>query len=87
MRVCTKDGEMDLSFKGSPGKAPDGYFPWYQVPTHYPRTESVIFGHWSALGVSVTNRHLAIDGGCVWGRALVAIRLEDRKVFRISCSP
>jgi len=86
MRVCARDGEMNLLFKGSPEKAPEGFFPWYTVPTHYPRTKSVIFGHWSALGVSVTERHLAIDGGCVWGRDLVAIRLEDRKVYMISCT-
>ncbi|MEC4673449.1 MAG: symmetrical bis(5'-nucleosyl)-tetraphosphatase [Nitrospirota bacterium] len=86
MRVCTKDGEMDFSFKGHPDRAPDGFSPWYQVPTHHPRPDSIIFGHWSALGVLVTEHHLAIDGGCVWDRALVGVRLEDRTVFQVSCS-
>lgn len=86
MRMCAKDGEMNLSFKGPPNGAADGFSPWYTVPTQHPRTDSIIFGHWSALGVSVTDHHLAIDGGCVWGRALVGVRLEDRNVFQVSCS-
>ncbi len=85
MRVCAKDGEMDLTFKGPPDRVADGFFPWYTLPTQHPRPESVIFGHWSARGVSVTEHHMAIDGGCVWGRALVGFRLEDRKVFQVSC--
>jgi hypothetical protein len=27
-----------------------------------------------------------IDGGCVWGRELIALRLEDHQLFRVTCS-
>jgi len=28
---------------------------------------------------------IALDAGCVYGRQLVAVRLEDRQVFQVSC--
>jgi bis(5'-nucleosyl)-tetraphosphatase (symmetrical) len=26
-----------------------------------------------------------LDSGCVWGRALTALRLEDRRIFQLEC--
>ena len=49
-----------------------------------PRTRSLC-GHWSALSLRVEPRLLALDTGCLWGRALTAVRLEDRKLFHVSC--
>jgi bis(5'-nucleosyl)-tetraphosphatase (symmetrical) len=40
-----------------------------------------VFGHWSALGLFLRDNLIGIDTGCVWGRALTAVRLEDRAVF------
>jgi len=86
LRVCTPEGVPEFSFKGPPGEAPPGYFPWFQIPNRATRHEMIIFGHWSALGV-VTEKHIvALDGGCVWGRELVTMRLEDRQLFRVPCS-
>ena len=86
LRVCTHEGVPDFSFKGPPGEAPQGYYPWFQVPTRATQHETIIFGHWSALGIVHQEHIIAIDGGCVWGRELVTIRLEDRQLFRVSCS-
>ena len=47
----------------------------------------LIVGHWSALGLKVLPQLLAIDSGCLWGGALTAIRLEDRAIFQVPCSP
>jgi len=86
LRVCTKAGVPDFSFKGPPTEAPPGYFPWFRIPDRATRNETIIFGHWSALGI-VQEKHLvALDGGCVWGRELVTMRLEDRQIFRVPCS-
>jgi bis(5'-nucleosyl)-tetraphosphatase (symmetrical) len=41
-----------------------------------------VFGHWSALGLKVEPHAIALDTGCVWGRALTAIRLDDGTVFQ-----
>ena len=82
MRVCSSKGQINLSFKGEPEHAPPGYYPWFLHPAISPRSETIIFGHWSALGTFITNQHVGIDDGCIWGRNLIAFCLEDRKIFR-----
>jgi bis(5'-nucleosyl)-tetraphosphatase (symmetrical) len=85
LRVCTRDGTMEFSHKGNPGKLPSGYMPWFDVPDRESANISIVCGHWSALGVRISENLLAIDGGCLWGRKLCAVRLEDRRVFQINC--
>jgi bis(5'-nucleosyl)-tetraphosphatase (symmetrical) len=86
LRLCTTDGAMEFSFTGPPDQAPEGFFPWFQIPNRRSRDATIVCGHWAALGVRIEPNLLALDGGCVWGRQLVAIRLEDRQVFRVSCA-
>ncbi len=85
MRTCSQDGLLDLSFKGPPEQAAADLSPWFHCPPRVPRTETVIFGHWSALGVHVGERIIALDGGCVWGNELACLRLEDRTLHTVSC--
>ncbi len=85
MRICTLNGQMNLAFKGNLHSIPAGYLPWFDIPRHSQNT-TIICGHWSALGLHVTANLIALDSGCVWGRQLTAIRLEDRKVFQFSCA-
>ncbi len=86
MRICTPQGEMDFKFKGEVEKIPEGYMPWFDLPKRKSKDATVIFGHWSALGLKVTPNIIALDTGCLWGGALTAIRLEDRKVFQVACT-
>ena len=86
MRICTRDGKMNLSFKGDPKSIPSGYLPWFNLPQRESQHHTIICGHWSALGLYLTDNLIALDTGCVWGRQLTAIRLEDRKVFQLSCA-
>ena len=44
-------------------------------------TSTIVFGHWSALGLHLADGVIGIDTGCVWGSALTAIRLEDRRAL------
>ncbi|HUR89513.1 MAG TPA: symmetrical bis(5'-nucleosyl)-tetraphosphatase, partial [Ramlibacter sp.] len=85
LRVCDMQGAMELSFKGEPGDASDGWIPWFDFPQRASRDRTVVCGHWSALGLQVRRDLLALDSGCVWGRALTAVRLEDRQVFAVPC--
>jgi len=85
LRTCTPDGYMDTGFSGSPDEAPSGHVPWFTIPGRRSTDTTMIFGHWAALGLHVTHNVLAIDSGCVWGRQLTAVRLEDRRVFQVSC--
>lgn len=83
MRFCTPAGTMEFSAKGI--EPPAGYVPWFE--TRAARFEpTLVCGHWSALGLSVSRRLVALDSGCVWGGALSALRLEDRALFQVPCS-
>ena len=86
MRVVSVGGEMDFHFKGELHNIPEGYLPWYEVPERQSRDATVIFGHWSALGLMVKENAIALDTGCLWGGPMTAIRLEDRKLFQVACT-
>lgn len=85
LRICTVEGRMDLSFKRPPEQAPSGYLPWFQVPNRLNTDAAILFGHWAALGLHLQDNVIGLDSGCVWGRQLTAVRLEDRQVFQVSC--
>jgi bis(5'-nucleosyl)-tetraphosphatase (symmetrical) len=87
LRLCTETGDMDFKFKGELADVPDGYMPWFEVPSRLSKGNTIIFGHWSALGLQQRPNLLAIDTGCLWGGRLTALRLEDRKIFQVPCSP
>jgi bis(5'-nucleosyl)-tetraphosphatase (symmetrical) len=81
MRFCTRAGRMNLDAKGA--KAPRGYLAWYEA--RVPDEETILCGHWSALGLKLLPRVAVIDSGCVWGGSLSAMRLEDRALFQVRC--
>ena len=82
LRTCTAQGMMS-PFSGPPDQAPHGYHPWFQLPHNRGSDPIVIGGHWAALGLHFGERVWMIDSGCVWGRQLTAVRLEDRAVFQV----
>jgi len=81
MRFCTPRGKMEFHAKGV--KPPAGYRRWFDT---YKRSKTVVFGHWSQLGLSVGKRHVGLDSGCVWGGSLTALRLEDRALYQVACA-
>ncbi len=85
MRVCTLEGKMNFTYKGNLQSIPSGYFPWFNVPQRASQNCTIMCGHWSALGLHITDNLIALDTGCVWGGQLTAIRLEDREVFQLPC--
>ncbi|MFA6920422.1 MAG: symmetrical bis(5'-nucleosyl)-tetraphosphatase [Gallionella sp.] len=86
MRVCTGRGEMEFDFKAELQNIPQGYLPWFDVPGRESIDATVIFGHWSALGLMIKPNAIALDTGCLWGGPLTAIRLEDREVIQVACA-
>ncbi len=85
LRLCLADGTMEFSHKTGLDDMPPGYMPWYDVPDRASRDTALITGHWAALGLVVRPDMLALDTGCVWGRRLTALRLEDRRIFQCDC--
>jgi len=86
MRFCTAAGAMDFRVKGKIANAPAGYIPWFDVPGRKSAESILVTGHWSALGLKLTDQLLALDSGCLWGGHLTALRLEDRQLFQVDCS-
>ena len=87
LRVCSSDGEMDFKFTGVLADVPVGTMPWFEVPTRKSADTTIIFGHWSALGLQQRNNLFALDTGCLWGGSLTALRLEDRTIHQVPCNP
>jgi len=85
-RFVTPDGAMEFKHKKGPDTCPAGYLPWYDVPGRASRGTPVIFGHWAALGLVQREDVICLDSGCVWGRSLSALRLEDDKLTQCDCS-
>ena len=85
MRFCSAEGVMEFSTKGETTGAPSGYLPWFDVPDRRSADHVLITGHWSALGLKLMPNLLALDSGCLWGRHLSAVRLDDREVFQVEC--
>ena len=85
MRHCKKGGRLE--FRHISRTAPEGYQPWYQYEVDR-KGRQVLFGHWAALmGETGRSDCLALDYGCVWGGHLCALRLEDRKAFKVAGKP
>lgn len=86
MRFCYADGRMDLVYKGEIDNKPRELMPWFDVPNRANVNETIIFGHWAALGGKTDVPHVhALDTGCVWGNCLTAMRVEDGKRFSVKC--
>ena len=85
LRAVDASGAMALKFKGEPGEASTGLTPWFDVAGRASADHAIVCGHWSALGLAVRDDLLSLDSGCVWGRSLTAVRLEDRAVFEVPC--
>ncbi|MBW6496121.1 MAG: symmetrical bis(5'-nucleosyl)-tetraphosphatase [Burkholderiaceae bacterium] len=85
MRFISADGEMDFTLKEGVAEAPPGYLPWFEAPGRRSAEVTVVFGHWSMLGLIDRPRLIGLDTGCVWGGALSAVRLADRALFQVSC--
>ncbi|MBA3501000.1 MAG: symmetrical bis(5'-nucleosyl)-tetraphosphatase [Myxococcota bacterium] len=82
-RTLKPDGRLEPDFDGPPSQAPAGCVPWFAFPERAWATHTAVFGHWAALGLDIGPRHVGLDTGCVWGKTLTAMRLDDRSVFQV----
>ena len=80
MRLISRDGTLEFSHKGKLVNVPKGYSPWFGFQPLV--NKPIVFGHWAAIdGATGLDQISAIDTGCVWGRHLTALRLEDGRRF------
>ena len=85
IRYCTTDGTMDFSVSKGIEMAPQGHMPWFDIPGRRTEDVTVVFGHWSTLGLTLRPNLISLDTGCLWGGKLSALCLEDRSVLQVGC--
>lgn len=85
MRLTNAEGRLEFSFKESlDDPMPEGFKPWFEFESQAAQTHQVLFGHWAALqGKTISDKIQNLDGGCVWGKQLIAYRLEDQQLFAV----
>jgi bis(5'-nucleosyl)-tetraphosphatase (symmetrical) len=87
LRFCDAAGRLALDEKGAPGTQAAGYGPWFEAPRRRSRGTSIVFGHWSTLRLTSVEmeryRVYPLDSGCCWGGELTAMRIEDRRFFKV----
>ena len=85
MRLTDAEGRLEFSFKDVlDAPMPAGFQPWFEFESQAIQTHQIIFGHWAALqGKTIHPKIQNIDGGCVWGQQLIALRLEDQQIFKV----
>jgi bis(5'-nucleosyl)-tetraphosphatase (symmetrical) len=76
LRYCDVRGRIAYDEKGAPGTQKPGLYPWFEVPGMVRRDIRIVCGHWSTLGRFAGLGVYAIDGGCVWGGELIALRID-----------
>lgn len=85
LRFCDIKGNLELTAKGIDAIS-DNYFPWFKLPNRRSKDLNILFGHWAALQGQTNEPNVyALDTGCVWGRCLTAMRLEDKARISINC--
>ena len=87
MRYVDRHGALVLKVDHLPRTQPPSLLPWFAFPERSMQSTAIVFGHWSTL--TLTYRNTAehnvwpLDTGCVWGRSLTALRLEDRQHYTV----
>jgi bis(5'-nucleosyl)-tetraphosphatase (symmetrical) len=87
MRFLERDGfALDYRYKGDLANMPEHLTPWFHTPFDPSINKKIIFGHWAALGFFHEERYISLDTGCVWGRKLTAMNLENYELAQIAYS-
>ena len=76
MRFLDDDACLNFEAKGPPEKFPHLHA-WFRFPQRVPLPATVLYGHWSALGLHQENNTVCLDTGKVWGGQLTAMRLPE----------
>ena len=88
IRFYKADDRLEYKAKGNPHQHEKaGLVPWFEKNLRQNSPVRIVFGHWSTLQAGVYGQHFAIDGGCVWGRRFIALRIDtsEPRWFDIEC--
>ena len=82
MRALNADGSLDFDFKSTLSDMPADLHAWFDSPERRHLDHTVVFGHWSALGLidDKEKNILSLDTGALWGGSLTAANLADHSI-------
>lgn len=82
MRTLEADGSLNFDYKGTYDRIPAGQQAWFDASGRRHLSHTVVFGHWSALGLHAEHQVCALDTGCLWGGSLTALNLDSGELVR-----
>lgn len=87
MRFISIDERLNFVEMGTRASSENQLVRWFDFPNRIEIEPTVVFGHWSSLGVFQSPGILAMDSGCCWGRCLSAARLDAKKpeIIQVNC--
>jgi len=85
LRYCDAAGRLNAEATGPPGSQPPPYLPWFAIPHRASANLTIVFGHWSSLGLYHAPGVYGLDTGCVWGGALTALCLQTCQPVSVQC--
>ena len=74
---------LDYKYKSEISSKPENLIPWFKCEFDTSINKKIIFGHWAALGFYHDPKFISLDTGCVWGRKLTALNLENFEIFQV----
>ncbi len=87
MRYLNKnDHSLNYKYKGDVANPKESVIPWFKVEFDPSINKKILFGHWAALGFFHDVKYISLDTGCVWGRQLTALNLENFEIFQVQYS-
>lgn len=87
MRFCLPNGALDFACKQGIEHHSEQLIPWFLFKNRPMANDKIVFGHWAALQAdSGVENAIALDSGCVWGKCMTLMRLEDGKRFTADCA-
>ncbi|MDT8410455.1 MAG: symmetrical bis(5'-nucleosyl)-tetraphosphatase [Wenzhouxiangellaceae bacterium] len=89
VRFARPDGQLDLDSSGDLDHPPKHCRPWFELLHPDWKRWSIVFGHWSMLGLHnhAGGQAICLDSGCVWGGELTALVVEggQRRIVQVGC--
>ncbi|MDK4530792.1 symmetrical bis(5'-nucleosyl)-tetraphosphatase [Kingella kingae] len=82
MRTLNADGSLNHAYKATYASIAPEQHAWFDAPNRQHTSHTIVFGHWSALGLWHQNRVLGLDTGALWGGQLTAANLETGEIIQ-----
>ncbi len=81
VRLCDADGNKPVGWDTGSKSYPAGYRPWYR---YYRGSDLVMYGHWAREGLTVRNKTVGLDSGCLYGNGLTGMWYPSREIVQVS---